>query len=293
MPAKHLDGKAVSSKIRTELIRVVEGLKRKGVHPGLAMVMVGANNASALYVNMKVKACRELGIDSRIVNLPESASRQELMETVAALNLDETVDGILIQLPLPSHLQDESIFESINPQKDVDCFHPENQARLLTGKEGLKPCTPLGCIALLKRSGIVLEGKKSVIVGRSNIVGKPLALMLLQENATTTVCHSKTRNLKEEIKQAELLIVAIGKPEAVSGDDLKPGCIVVDVGQHRLEDGRIVGDVNYESALPNASWITPVPGGTGPMTVAVLMHNTMWAAARRRGLPFAYNLDSF
>lgn len=291
MQAKHLDGKALSLRIKTELAGLVGGFRNKGIQPGLAMVMVGANPASALYVNMKVKACQELGIHSRIVNLPESSSRQELIETVGELNLDEAVDGILIQLPLPTHLQDEAVLESISPQKDVDCFHPHNQGRLLTGREGLKPCTPLGCIALLKKSGIVLEGKKSVIVGRSNIVGKPLALMLLQENATVTVCHSKTRNIKEEIKQAELLVMAIGQPEAVNGNDLKPGCIVVDVGQHRLTDGRIVGDVDYKSALTRASWITPVPGGTGPMTVAVLMYNTLWAAARRRGLPFAYSLD--
>ncbi len=292
MQAKHLDGKTASSQIKTELARVVEELKCKGINPGLAMVMVGANPASALYVNMKVKACQELGICSRVVKLPESASRQELIETVAGLNRDEAIDGVLIQLPLPAHLQDEAILESISPEKDVDCFHPYNQGRLLTGREGLKPCTPLGCVALLKRNGIVLEGKKSVIVGRSNIVGKPLALMLMQENATVTVCHSKTRNLKEEIKQAELLVMAIGQPEAVGGDDLKRGCIVVDVGQHRLADGRVVGDVDYKSALSRASWITPVPGGTGPMTVAVLMYNTLWAAARRRGLPLAYGLDS-
>ncbi|MEN6391615.1 MAG: bifunctional methylenetetrahydrofolate dehydrogenase/methenyltetrahydrofolate cyclohydrolase FolD [Syntrophomonas sp.] len=291
MQAKHLDGKAISLQIKTELAGAIEEFRNKGINPGLAMVMVGANTASALYVNMKVKACQELGIYSRVVNLPEDASRQELIETVAKLNLDEAIDGILVQLPLPSHLQDEAILESISPEKDVDCFHPNNQGRLLTGREGLKPCTPLGCIALLKRSGIALEGKKSVIVGRSNIVGKPLALMLLQENATVTICHSRTRNLKEEIKQAELLVMAIGQPEAVGGDDLKPGCIVVDVGQHRLADGRIVGDVDYKSALIKASWITPVPGGTGPMTVAVLMYNTLWAAARRRGLPFAYSLD--
>lgn len=292
MQAKHLDGKTASSQIKTELARVVEELKCKGINPGLAMVMVGANPASALYVNMKVKACQELGICSRVVKLPESASRQELIETVAGLNRDEAIDGVLIQLPLPAHLQDEAILESISPEKDVDCFHPYNQGRLLTGREGLKPCTPLGCVALLKRNGIVLEGKKSVIVGRSNIVGKPLALMLMQENATVTVCHSKTRNLKEEIKQAELLVMAIGQPEAVGGDDLKRGCIVVDVGQHRLADGRVVGDVDYKSALSRASWITPVPGGTGPMTVAVLMYNTLRAAARRRGLPWAYGLDS-
>jgi methylenetetrahydrofolate dehydrogenase (NADP+)/methenyltetrahydrofolate cyclohydrolase len=292
MQAKHLDGKTASSQIKTELARVVEELKCKGINPGLAMVMVGANPASALYVNMKVKACQELGICSRVVKLPESASRQELIETVAGLNRDEAIDGVLIQLPLPAHLQDEAILESISPEKDVDCFHPYNQGRLLTGREGLKPCTPLGCVALLKRNGIVLEGKKSVIVGRSNIVGKPLALMLMQENATVTVCHSKTRNLKEEIKQAELLVMAIGQPEAVGGDDLKRGCIVVDVGQHRLADGRVVGDVDYKSALSRASWITPVPGGTGPMTVAVLMYNTLRAAARRRGLPLAYGLDS-
>lgn len=290
MQAQHLDGKAVSAQIKAELAVLVKDLREIKITPGLAMVMVGANSASALYVNMKVKACQELGINSRIVSLPENASRQDLIGAVVELNMDEDIDGILIQLPLPVHLQDETILESISPEKDVDCFHPNNQGRLLTGRAGLKPCTPLGCMALLKRSGIVLEGKKSVVVGRSNIVGKPLALMLMQENATVTICHTKTRNLKDEIKQAELLVVAMGKPEAVSGDDLQPGCIVVDVGQHRLEDGRIVGDVEYQSALSKASWITPVPGGTGPMTVAALMHNTLWAASRRRGLPFEFDL---
>lgn len=291
MQAQHLDGRLISNQIKTELAGVVGDLREKGIVPGLTMVMVGAHPPSTLYVNMKVKACKELGIYSRVVNLPENISRQELIKTISGLNIDENIDGILIQLPLPFHLQDEAIWEAISPEKDADCFHPVNQGRLLTGRTGFKPCTPLGCVALLEKSGIVLEGKKTVIIGRSNIVGKPLALMLMQKNATVTVCHSKTKNLGEEIKQAELLVVAMGKPEAITGDDLKPGSIVVDIGQHRLQDGRVVGDVDYKSALTVASWITPVPGGTGPMTVAALMHNTVGAATMRRGLSTGLSMD--
>ncbi|MDH7479827.1 MAG: bifunctional methylenetetrahydrofolate dehydrogenase/methenyltetrahydrofolate cyclohydrolase FolD [Syntrophomonadaceae bacterium] len=283
MTAKTIDGKAIAAGIKAELKKKVERLAARGIRPGIAVVLVGSYPPSQLYVKMKERDAQEIGINSRTICLPEQTSQQELLRVIGELNQDPKIDGILVQLPLPSHLNDKAVIEIINPKKDVDCFHPYNVGRLLVGETVMQPCTPLGCIALLEDCGIDIEGKKAVVVGRSNIVGKPLAVMLMQRNATVTICHSRTRDLPGELRQADIVVAAAGRPELIRGEHLKAGCTVIDVGQNRLPDGRFVGDVHFQSASQVAEWITPVPGGVGPMTRVMLLRNTVEAARHARG----------
>jgi methylenetetrahydrofolate dehydrogenase (NADP+)/methenyltetrahydrofolate cyclohydrolase len=276
-----IDGKAISEKIRSEVKAATEKLiKEKGVTPGLAVVLVGDNPASKVYVGSKEKACIEMGFYSEKHVLPVTASQDELLKLIDKLNKDKNIHGILVQLPLPKQINEDLVLEAISPGKDVDGFHPYNVGRLAVGKPLFQPCTPYGMMKMLEYSNISVEGKHAVIIGRSNIVGKPIALMLLQKSATVTICHSKTKDLKEEVKRADIVVAAIGKPEFVTGDMLKEGAVVLDVGINRLESGKLVGDVDFASAEKVASAITPVPGGVGPMTIAMLMYNTLESAKR-------------
>ncbi len=278
MAAKLIDGKAIAAKIRSELKAEVTRLKETGLCPGIAVIMVGDNAASQLYVNMKAKVAEELGIYSVLRILPKETTQGQLLAEIAKLNLDPAIHGYMVQLPLPEPLQEKEILEAIDPAKDVDCFHPYNVGRLLIGENGVKPCTPLGCLTLLDRMGIEIEGKKAAVVGRSNIVGKPVAAMLLHRNATVTICHSRTQNLTAELQQADIVIAAVGKPKFITGEMLKPGAVVLDVGINRLPSGKVAGDVDFTSASAVAGYLTPVPGGIGPMTIAMLMNNTVEAA---------------
>jgi len=276
-----IDGKAISQKIRSEVKAATEILiKEKGVTPGLAVVLVGDNPASKVYVGSKEKACVEMGFYSEKHVLPVTASQDELLKLIDKLNKDKNIHGILVQLPLPKQINEDLVLEAITPEKDVDGFHPYNVGRLAVGKPLFQPCTPYGMMKMLEYSNISVEGKHAVIIGRSNIVGKPIALMLLQKSATVTICHSKTKDLKAEVKRADIVVAAIGKPEFVTGDMLKEGAVVLDVGINRLESGKLVGDVDFASAEKVASAITPVPGGVGPMTIAMLMYNTLESAKR-------------
>lgn len=278
-----IDGKAVAYKFRDKLKNEVSFLSGHGSKPGLAVLLVGDNPASLIYTKAKAKACEELGINSFQYTLHKDISQTDLLWQISELNNDAKVHGILVQLPLPKHLDEELILEAISPEKDVDGFHPFNVGRLVAGKPLFQPCTPLGIMKLLEDSGIDVSGKDAVVVGRSNIVGKPIAIMLLQKNATVTICHSKTINLQEKIKRADILIAAIGKPHMIKGEWIKQGAVVIDVGINRLDNGKLAGDVEYEEAFKRASFITPVPGGVGPMTIAMLMYNTV-EAAKRQGL---------
>ena len=282
--AKILDGKAVSQRIKDELKIEVEALKEKGVNPGLAVVIVGDNPASRVYVNSKKKACAEIGIASFEYALEESTTEEELLALVRKLNNDSTVNGILVQLPLPKHINEETIINAITPEKDVDAFHPVNVGKIMIGNFDFLPCTPAGVMELIKESSIDLEGKKCVVVGRSNIVGKPQSMLLLHKNATVTICHSRTKNLAEECRQADVLVVAVGRANMITGDMVKEGAVVIDVGMNRLPDKKLVGDVDFESVSKVASYITPVPGGVGPMTIATLMKNTVTAAKKSGNL---------
>ncbi|MBI4745361.1 MAG: bifunctional methylenetetrahydrofolate dehydrogenase/methenyltetrahydrofolate cyclohydrolase FolD [Deltaproteobacteria bacterium] len=276
-----IDGKAISEKIRSEVKAATEKLiKEKGVTPGLAVVLVGDNPASKVYVGSKEKACGEMGFYSEKHVLPVTASQDELLKLIDKLNNDKNIHGILVQLPLPEQINEDLVLEAISPGKDVDGFHPYNVGRLAVGKPLFQPCTPYGMMKMLEYSNISVEGKHAVIIGRSNIVGKPIALMLLQKSATVTICHSKTKDLKAEVKRADIVVAAIGKPEFVTGDMMKEGAVVLDVGINRLESGKLVGDVDFASAEKVASAITPVPGGVGPMTIAMLMFNTLESAKR-------------
>lgn len=276
-----IDGKAISEKIRSEVKTATEKLiKEKGVTPGLAVVLVGDNPASKVYVGSKEKACVEMGFYSEKHVLSVDASQDELLKLIDKLNKDKNIHGILVQLPLPKQINEDLVLEAISPTKDVDGFHPYNVGRLAVGKPLFQPCTPYGMMKMLEYSNISVEGKHAVIIGRSNIVGKPIALMLLQKSATVTICHSKTKDLKAEVKRADIVVAAIGKPEFVTGDMLKEGAVVLDVGINRLESGKLVGDVDFASAEKVASAITPVPGGVGPMTIAMLMYNTLESAKR-------------
>ncbi|MBS3908696.1 MAG: bifunctional methylenetetrahydrofolate dehydrogenase/methenyltetrahydrofolate cyclohydrolase FolD [Actinobacteria bacterium] len=286
MTAKIIDGKAISAQIRAELVEEVKKLQAEtGVTPGLAVVLVGEDPASKVYVGQKEKACEELGLVSKKFVLSAEASEQELLDLVEKLNNDPEVDGILVQLPLPKQIDENKVIAAINPDKDVDGFHPVNVGRLVIGTEGFKPCTPYGVIHLLKRSNVELAGAEAVVVGRSNIVGKPVALMLLQESATVTVCHSKTKDLGEVCRRADVLVVATGRPNMITADMVKDGVVVIDVGVNRLDTGKLRGDVDFEAVSRKASAITPVPGGVGPMTIAMLMYNTVNSARRRAGVP--------
>ncbi len=268
-----IDGKRISQEIKDELREKVLGLKAKGERRCLAVIQVGNDPASSVYVNNKKKACAYIGMESLSYELPEDTTEGALMETIVELNERADVSGILVQLPLPRHIDEKKILLAIAPEKDVDGFHPVNVGNLSIGRPGYVSCTPAGVIQLLKRSGVEIEGKECVVLGRSNIVGKPMAMLLLQENGTVTICHSKTKNLKEITKRADILVVAIGKPKFVDESYVKEGAVVIDVGIHRNEDNKLCGDVDFERVAPHTSAITPVPGGVGPMTIAMLMSN--------------------
>jgi methylenetetrahydrofolate dehydrogenase (NADP+)/methenyltetrahydrofolate cyclohydrolase len=279
-----IDGKKIAKEVRAEVKAEVDRLVASGMrHPSLAVVMVGRDPASQIYVNNKRKACRKIGINSVEHLLDETITEKTLLGIIDKLNNDDNIDGILIQLPLPGKLHEKRILERLNPDKDVDGFHPVNVGRLTVDSPGLRPCTPAGIIEMLKRSDVKLTGKNAVVLGRSNIVGKPVATMLLHESATVTICHSKTRGLKEITKRADVLIAAIGKPKFVTQDMVKEGAVVIDVGINRTDEG-LVGDVDYENVEKLASRISPVPGGVGPMTIAMLMHNTLKAYKIHEGV---------
>lgn len=268
-----IDGKKISQEIKDELKEKVAELKEQGKNVALAVIQVGNDPASSVYVNNKKKACAYIGIESLAYELPEETTEQELVELVEKLNADDKVNGILVQLPLPKHINEETIIQTISPKKDVDGFHMQSVGALCVGAKGYVSCTPLGIIELLKRSGIEIAGKHCVVIGRSNIVGKPMALLLLRENGTVTVCHSKTQDLKEITGQADILVVAIGKPKFVDETYVKEGAVVIDVGIHRNKQNKLCGDVDFDRVAPHTSAITPVPGGVGPMTIAMLMNN--------------------
>lgn len=275
--ARIIDGKLISQQLKDELKSEVEQLKKAGKKCALAVIQVGDDAASSVYVGNKKKACEYIGIESLSYKLPENTSEDELLALIEKLNADSNVHGILCQLPLPKHMNEEHIVKAISPEKDVDGFHVENVGALVTGTEGFVSCTPAGIIELLKRSDVTIEGKHCVVIGRSNIVGKPMALLLLRENATVTVCHSKTRNLRDICKQADILVVAMGKPLYIDASYVKKGATVVDVGIHRDENNKLCGDVDFQKVEPVCGAITPVPGGVGPMTIAMLMKNCVEA----------------
>ena len=268
-----IDGKKISQDIRDELREKMAELKQKGESRCLAVIQVGDDPASSVYVNNKKKACEYIGIDSESYHLPEKTTEKELLELIDGLNRKPEVNGILVQLPLPKKIDEDKILLAISPEKDVDGFHPVNVGNLSIGRPGFVSCTPAGVIQLLKRAGIEIEGKECVVLGRSNIVGKPMAMLLLRENGTVTVCHSRTKDLKEITKRADILVAAIGKPKFIDADYVKEGAVVIDVGIHRNENGKLCGDVDFESVAPHCAAITPVPGGVGPMTIAMLMNN--------------------
>ena len=279
MAAKILDGKATAESLRQEQARRVAELKARGITPGLAVVLVGENPASQTYVRNKERACQAVGIYSEVHRLPQSTSQQELLGLIARLNADPKIHGVLVQLPLPAQLDEEQVILAIRPDKDVDGFHPENAGKLLLGQEAFLPCTPRGILVLLERAGIPVAGREVVVVGRSNIVGKPAGLLFLARNATVSVCHSRTANLAEHTRRADILVVAVGKPGFITADMVRPGAVVVDVGINRVGD-RLVGDVDFDGVSQVAGWITPVPGGVGPMTISMLLENTLEAAER-------------
>lgn len=306
MTATFIDGTRIAEDIKAEVATEVKELQKRGVRPGLSVVLVGDDAASSSYVNMKARTCEKLGIQSRKVTLPGSIQTAELMEQVRKLNEDDSIDGILIQLPLPKHVNKHAVLESVNPKKDVDGFHSSNLGSLLLGHEALVACTPFGVMTLLQRSGVNPEGKHAVVLGRSDDVGKPQAVLLMHANATVTICHSKTRNLADVVRQADIIVAAIGRTALVTGDMVKPGAVVIDVGTNKVSDRAMVerlfgrdpgrwedfekrgyiwaGDVDERSVREVASLLTPVPGGVGPMTIATLMKNTLAAARMRRGI---------
>ncbi|MCI9000604.1 MAG: bifunctional methylenetetrahydrofolate dehydrogenase/methenyltetrahydrofolate cyclohydrolase FolD [Clostridia bacterium] len=277
-----IDGKELAGTIRTELKQEVENIKKKGFQPKLAVIMVGEDKASAVYVRNKSKACNEVGVEYEEFLLPTETTMDKLLGLIETLNQDTNIDGILLQSPIPKHLDIDEAFRAIDPGKDVDGFHPVNVGKLSLNQDCFVSCTPFGIIKMLETYHVPIEGKHAVIIGRSNIVGKPLIQCLLNKNATVTICHSKTQNLEEVTKQADILIAAIGKPEFVTANMVKEGATVIDVGINRTEDGKLVGDVNFEEVSKKASYITPVPGGVGPMTVAMLMTNVVKAAKNRK-----------
>ncbi len=283
MTAQILDGKAISADIRADLKQQVTGLTAQGQRaPCLAVVLVGDDPASHVYVRNKERACAEIGIRSLPHRLDSTTAEADLIELIDTLNDADDVDGILVQLPVPAHIDADRILDRINPAKDVDGFHPSNIGRLLQRRPGLRPCTPYGVIKMLERTNTAVAGKRAVVVGASNIVGRPMAMELLLANATVTICNSKTRDLAAEVSRADIVVAGIGKPEFVRGEWIADGAVVIDVGINRLDDGRLVGDVEFEAAAQRASWITPVPGGVGPMTIAMLMHNTVEAYRARQ-----------
>lgn len=278
MTAQIIDGKQLATEIRMNIKTDVEKLKEKGVTPHLTVILVGNDPASHSYVKGKKEACTEVGMSSEIIELPETISEAELLEHIKQLNNDDSVNGILVQLPLPSHIDEGTVIETIVPEKDVDGFHPINVGKMMLGKQTFLPCTPYGIIEMLKSKNIDINGKHAVIIGRSNIVGKPVGQLLLNENATVTYCHSRTKDLKAHTLQADILVVAVGKEHVITSDYVKDGAIVIDVGVNRTEAGHLTGDVNFADVKEKASFITPVPGGVGPMTITMLLVNTIKAA---------------
>lgn len=272
MPLR-IDGKEISMQIKNECRDKIAELEKKGIEVCLAVIQVGNDPASSVYVGNKKKACEYIGVKSLSFELPEETPEAELLRLIDKLNADTHVNGILVQLPLPKHIDEDKVIKRIDPKKDVDGFHPQNVGALCIGQKGYVSCTPAGIVQLLKRSGIEIAGKECVIIGRSNIVGKPMSLLMLRENATVTIAHSKTKDLKEVCKRADILIVAIGRPKMITDEYVKEGAVVIDVGIHRMENNKLCGDVNYELVAPKCSAITPVPGGVGPMTIAMLMNN--------------------
>ena len=282
--AKIIDGKAIAAAVRGEVAQETALLKEKGITPGLAVILVGDDPASRIYVNNKKKACTDVGFYSEEITLPADTTEQELLNVVYTLNERKDIHGILCQLPLPKPLSDKTVIEAIAPEKDVDAFHATNVGHIMIGDYSFLPCTPAGVMELLARSGVEIEGKTCVVVGRSNIVGKPMAMLLLQKNGTVTICHSRTQNLKDVCRTADVLVAAVGKPKFITADMVKPGAAVIDVGMDRDENGKLCGDVDFASVEPIAGYITPVPGGVGPMTIAMLMKNTLTAAKMQNGI---------
>lgn len=276
--AKIIDGKAVSAKVKEQVRKEAEVLKNQGIEIGLAVVIVGNNSASRVYVNNKKKACEEVGFNSYEYALPEETTEAELLELVEKLNSDDKVNGILVQLPLPKQINENAIINAIRPDKDVDAFHPENVGHIMIGDFSFLPCTPAGVMELIAETGVDVCGKSCVVIGRSNIVGKPMAMLLLHKNGTVTICHSRTKNLAEICSKADILVAAVGKAKFVTPDMIKEGAVVIDVGMNRDENGKLCGDVDYAACFDKAGYITPVPGGVGPMTIAMLMRNTLTAA---------------
>ena len=283
MTAQLIDGNALSRQLRADVATRVQTLKARGVTPGLAVILVGDNPASQVYVRNKVKACEDTGMHSVLETWPATMGESELLARVEAMNNDPTIHGILVQLPLPAHIDAQKVIEAISPAKDVDGFHVASAGALMTGLPGFWPCTPHGCMKMLEHIGYDLRGKHAVVIGRSNIVGKPMALMLLQANATVTVCHSGTKDLASFTRQADVVVAAVGKRNVLTADMVKPGAVVIDVGMNRNDAGKLCGDVDFEGVRQVAGWITPVPGGVGPMTRAMLLVNTLEAAERAAG----------
>ena len=279
--ANIIDGKKISADIRGEIAAEVEAMKAAGTTPGLAVIIVGENPASKVYVRNKGKGCAEVGMYSEIIEMAEETSEEALIAKITELNARSDIHGILVQLPLPKHINERAVIEAIDPKKDVDAFAPVNIGEMMLGTADFLPCTPAGIMELLGRSGISAEGKECVVIGRSNIVGKPIAQLLLAANGTVTVCHSRTRDLAEVTRRADILVVAIGRADFVTGDMVKDGVVVIDVGMNRKADGKLTGDVDYASVAPKASYITPVPGGVGPMTITMLLKNTLTAAKKQ------------
>ncbi len=282
--AQLISGKEVSAKVKAEVREETEALAKKGIKPGLAVVIVGNDPASRVYVNSKKKACEEVGFSSFEYALPEETTQEELLELVEKLNNDDKVNGILCQLPLPKQIDENAVINAIKPEKDVDAFHPFNVGKIMIGDFAFLPCTPAGVMELIDSTGVEIAGKSCVVIGRSNIVGKPMAMLLLHRSGTVTICHSKTQNLTEICRGADILVAAVGRANFVTADMVKEGAIVIDVGMNRLEDGKLCGDVEFEGVEKKASYITPVPGGVGPMTIAMLMKNTLTAAKMHNGL---------
>ena len=281
--SKLIDGKEISARVKARVAEEVAGLKAEGISVGLAVVIVGDDPASRIYVNSKKKACALCGIDSYEYALPASTTQEELLALVKKLCADDAVNGILVQLPLPSHLDEGQIIAAIDPKKDVDAFHPVNVGKIMIGDFDFLPCTPAGCMELIDSTGVSVEGKRCVVIGRSNIVGKPMAMLLLHRNGTVTICHSRTKDLAAITREADILVAAVGRPRFVTADMVKEGAVVIDVGMNRLPDGKLCGDVDFEAVREKAGYITPVPGGVGPMTIATLMQNTVTAARIQNG----------
>lgn len=278
MTATIIDGKEIAKKKKQEIANEVENLKAEGIVPGLAVILVGDNQASRTYVNSKQRACKELGMHSVQIEYPESLTEEELLGKIAELNQDDTIHGILVQLPLPKAINETRVIEAISPEKDVDGFHPVNIGRMITGQDAFISCTPFGILVMLKEAGIEIAGKHAVVVGRSNIVGKPVGQLLLNENATVTYCHSRTKDLEKHTLEADIIVAAVGRAGFITERHVKPGAVVIDVGINRNEAGKLCGDVAFEEAKEKAGFITPVPGGVGPMTITMLMFNTLKSA---------------